>query len=141
MQNSWGHPQLASRKLLAGSIFCSDCAPSDEPAATRRRPWRRGASREGGAQGGGGWSAQARKAARVGGSRRRRFIGAQLAVLSTEAKACRRRTPAESWPSTRRRQPGSDGPRRPGRAGLGRATHGLGLVGCGLRSTCGRRRS
>jgi hypothetical protein len=27
--------QLASRKLLAGSIFfCSGCAPSDEPAAT-----------------------------------------------------------------------------------------------------------
>jgi hypothetical protein len=30
------------------------------------------------------------------GSRRRRFIGVQLAVLGTEAKACRRRTPAES---------------------------------------------
>jgi hypothetical protein len=39
---------------------------------------------------------QARKAARAGGLRRHRFIGAQLAVLGTEVKACRRRILAES---------------------------------------------
>jgi hypothetical protein len=50
--------------------------------------------------------AQARKAARAGGSRWRRFIGAELLVLRTEAKACKRRTPAEFG-----RRPTPAGPR------------------------------
>jgi hypothetical protein len=102
-----------------------NCMAAVQGGSERRRQHASHGAQAGRRRGAGGGLGQRARAAR--------FIGRGVGLPGGHAKVS-----VESPGGARHGQMGF---RRAGRAGLGRARRGLGLVGCGLQSNCGRRRS